>query len=319
MTEQLLFPEILHAIARWLVYILIPPEDGSKPTKQPFSPMTLTPANRLDDTSTFDFALDTLQNAWAYATAEAHLHGPPFAGVGFRFEYCTAAPFIFVDLDNCRDPETGEIEAWALETVERFNTYTEVSPSGKGVHILFRSTWTPAAGNRKGNTEVYWCGRWAAMTGEHLPGTPFDLIDRTEVFRAFHAELFPVPPPTPAAVASAPAVQFSDDQLLNRARAARNGAMFRELFDQPPTRPNHSEEDLRLCCILSFWTGRDAERIDRLFRQSALMREKWNRRDYRLRTIRKAIESTPEVFTPSRTHTTHTTTTTKGGSHGKQS
>jgi hypothetical protein len=63
--------------------------------------------------------------------------------------------------------------------------------------------------------------------------------------------------------------------------------------------PSASEADLALCAHLSFWTGRDPERIDRLFRSSGLMRGKWERRDYRERTIGAAIEGTTEVFDPS--------------------
>jgi hypothetical protein len=49
---------------------------------------------------------------------------------------------------------------------------------------------------------------------------------------------------------------------------------------------------------LAFWTQGDAARIDNLFRGSALMREKWNRADYRERTIRKAVDGKTEFYTP---------------------
>jgi putative DNA primase/helicase len=57
-----------------------------------------------------------------------------------------------------------------------------------------------------------------------------------------------------------------------------------------------SEADLALCRILSFYTGCDAARIDRLFRESGLMREKWERDDYSERTIAKAIALTGETY-----------------------
>lgn len=155
------FPEILLAIARWMVYIFVPGDNGGKPIKQPFNPMTLTMGNRIDDTSSYAFAADTLEHAMAYGTGEVHQHGPRFAGLGFRFEYCAKAPFIFIDLDHCRNPATGEIEPWALAIIERLNSYIEVSPSGKGVHILCRSRRTPVAGNRSGNIEIYWRARSA--------------------------------------------------------------------------------------------------------------------------------------------------------------
>ncbi|MGJ8545440.1 MAG: DUF5906 domain-containing protein [Sulfitobacter sp.] len=42
-----------------------------------------------------------------------------------------------IDLDGCRDPETGEIAAWGQAVVTRFDSYADVSPSGTGGHVLF--------------------------------------------------------------------------------------------------------------------------------------------------------------------------------------
>src|SRR5262249_5774311 len=58
--------------------------------------------------------------------------------------------------------------------------------------------------------------------------------------------------------------------------------------------------DLSLCCKLAFWTGKDAARLDSLFRQSGLMRDKWNREDYRQRAIARAIEMTTDTYNPNR-------------------
>jgi primase-polymerase (primpol)-like protein len=59
-----------------------------------------------------------------------------YDGVGFVF--CSGDPYSGVDLDGCRDPETGEIEAWAREIVAGLDSYTELSPSGKGLHIIVK-------------------------------------------------------------------------------------------------------------------------------------------------------------------------------------
>ncbi|MBC8236154.1 hypothetical protein H8E77_41940, partial [bacterium] len=61
---------------------------------------------------------------------------------------------------------------------------------------------------------------------------------------------------------------------------------------------SHSEADLALCCLLTFWTGGDPDRIDKLFRQSGLYREKWEREDYRDDTINAALELTTEFYDP---------------------
>ncbi|MEL7445484.1 MAG: phage/plasmid primase, P4 family [Pseudomonadota bacterium] len=42
-----------------------------------------------------------------------------------------------IDIDGCRDPETGEIAQWAETLIDRLGSYAETSPSRRGVHILF--------------------------------------------------------------------------------------------------------------------------------------------------------------------------------------
>jgi hypothetical protein len=64
------------------------------------------------------------------ALAYADVHGLP--GVGFVF--AASDPYCGVDLDGCRDPETGELEEWAAAIVDDLASYTELSPSEKGVH-----------------------------------------------------------------------------------------------------------------------------------------------------------------------------------------
>lgn len=140
------------------------------------------------------------------------------------------------------------------------------------------------------------------MTGNHVAGTPDDLVDRTEELLEFHRVVFgePTKPQTPQKSGLPNVVVLSDDVIINRARNARNGPRFRQLFDEPPIRENHSEEDFELCRMLAFWTGGDAGRIDRLFRRSALMRDKWFRADYRERTIARAIETCGDTYGASR-------------------
>ena len=87
---------------------------------------------------------------------------------------------------------------------------------------------------------------------------------------------------------------FTDDELLHRARAAANGAKFTSLFDHGDWKgqgyTSQSEADLALCAMLAFWTGPDPARVDALFRDSALYRDKWDRDDYRNSTLDHALE-----------------------------
>lgn len=298
MTNFTKLPLSLIGVARWLLYILRADTPGGKPRKVPIDPNRLAPGNRPDNCSSFEFVVDTLNNADPVIMAEPPFSLPPFAGVGFRFDWDETAPFVFVDLDACVNPTTGEIVDWARTFIEHLNSYTEISASGTGIHILVLSSQPPQGGCRKGRIEIYSKGRWAAMTGNHVAGTPDDLVDRTEELLAFHRVVFgePTKSQTPPKSGLPNVVALSDDVIINRARTARNGARFRQLFDEPPIRENHSEEDFELCRMLAFWTGGDAERMDRLFRRSALMRDKWHRTDYRERTIAHAIETCGDTY-----------------------
>ena len=127
-----------------------------------------------------------------------------------------------------------------------------------------------------------------------------DLEDRTSELLALHQEVFgvaeapaPLPPASPTATSP-----LSDAELLHLARTAANGRRFRELFDGPVPPGDHSRLDFELNCKLLFWFGHDFDRVDRLFRQSALMRPKWLRADYRLRTMRNAAARCTEQYSP---------------------
>ena len=93
--------------------------DG-KPTKVPINPHNGRRAKTNDRTTWSD-----------YETALAAVEKYGLAGVGYVFS--GDDPFIGIDIDDCRDPETGVIAPWAQEIIDALPTYWEVSPSGTGV------------------------------------------------------------------------------------------------------------------------------------------------------------------------------------------
>jgi hypothetical protein len=104
-----------------------------------------------------------------------------------------------------------------------------------------------------------------------------------EALLAWYADTFPAPPPpvvSPALPAPRRALPLGDHEVVERARAARNGDRFARLWggDCSLYGGDHSRADLALCGLLYFWTNGDRSRIDRLFRQSGLMRSKWDAR-----------------------------------------
>jgi putative DNA primase/helicase len=86
-----------------------------------------------------------------------------FDGVGFVFS--ESDPYTGVDLDDCRDPKTGELEGWARTIVDDLSGYAEISPSGTGVHVIVRGK-VPTKGS--GRPEVYSTKHFFTMTGETL-------------------------------------------------------------------------------------------------------------------------------------------------------
>ncbi len=79
--------------------------------------------------------------------------------------FSSGDPFAGVDLDKCRNPETGELEEWATEIIQDLDGYTEASPSGTGVHIFIRGK---APNKKRGKVEAYSSERYFTMTGRVL-------------------------------------------------------------------------------------------------------------------------------------------------------
>jgi putative DNA primase/helicase len=280
-------PAELKALARWVNWQFV--ERDGKPTKEPINPQTGNLASCSDP------------DTWGtYSDALARLNIDSVDGIGFQL----GSPYTGVDLDGCRDSATGDIEPWAQKIIASLNSYTEVSPRRCGVHIWVKGN-LPPGGRRKGHIEMYCTGRYLTVTGLHLDGTPKTVEERQTELTDLHAQIFGTDQSSGATTAGAvPAVNsLSDDEIINRARNAKNGDKFCRLwsgdsngYDSP------SEADLALCMMLSFWTGRDADRIDSLFRLSKLLRPKWDERHsadgrtYGQVTIEKAIEGTREVW-----------------------
>jgi putative DNA primase/helicase len=230
--------------------------------------------------------------------AEQAAERDDYDGIGFVF--AARDPFCGVDLDSCVDPEMGEIEPWASEIVEGLDSYTEFSPSGRGLHIMVQAK-LPPGGNRKDRIELYDRGRFFTVTMRRLPGTSRRIEDRQEEVDALHARLF-LPeeqqaPAKPATHDSAKAGGLADAEVLRRAMSSRSGVRFAKLWAGDRSGyASDSEADLALCSMLAFWVGPDEERIASLFARSGLDREKWNREDYRQRTISRALAGTADFY-----------------------
>ncbi|MFC6837547.1 phage NrS-1 polymerase family protein [Halomarina ordinaria] len=274
------------------------------------------------------FASATDPDTWtAFDAARGDVAAGNADGVGFVFT--DDDPIVGVDLDDCRDPETGDVDDTARDIIERLDSYTEISPSGTGYHVLVTGD-LPDGRNRRGSVELYDTARFFTVTGDHVDVTPRRVARRQDALKAIHREyiqetesdktseadrLDPV-----AEDASEPAVDvdLEDEELLQKARNASNGKKFERLWSGDTTGyDSHSEADMALCYLLAFWTGGDRMRIERLFRQSGLHREKWDDvhyadgSTYGEKTIERAIANTSEFYDPDAgNESTHTSTNT---------
>lgn len=109
-----------------------------------------------------------------------------------------------VDLDGCRNPDTGTLEPWAEDIIERLDTYFEVSPSGTGVRGFLLGNLPEGRNKRKqdrtiempewvleeknAEVELYDSVRYMTFTGEHIEGTPTEAQERAEKLASVHAE-----------------------------------------------------------------------------------------------------------------------------------
>jgi primase-polymerase (primpol)-like protein len=195
-----------------------------------------------------------------------------------------------VDLDHVRDVASGAVKRWALDTIACLHSYTEISPSGTGFHVFIRGRKPPGRCNIRFDSgeafEIYDHARFLTVTGAHVAGTPLEVRAIADdvlasVVDAMLAKLpaRPKPPPPIAPRDLGNAGGLDDDELLRRMFAGRNGAAAARLYHGDFSAfASQSDADLRLCGLLAFWTGRDRRQMDRLFRASGLMRQKWDTR-----------------------------------------
>lgn len=107
---------------------------------------------------------------------------------GAGFVFTKDDPYCGIDLDKCRDPQTGIIEPWAQKIVDAFDSYTEVSPFGTGIHAFIKGT-IPGLRNRKKHIELYECNRYFCMTGNHVESTRKPLSFGNFAYKSFIKKL----------------------------------------------------------------------------------------------------------------------------------
>lgn len=214
-----------------------------------------------------------------------------FDGIGFMF----APPYFGVDLDKCID----EVD-FVDEFVDTLGSYTEYSKSGNGVHIICKGQ-LPEGARRKGKVEMYSHGRFFIMTGNTY-GEPKPIDECTETIKILHQKYLSEPQSTMTRQAYEK-IDLEDNEVIDFARSAKSGLFFEALYsgNWQGEYNSQSEADLALCNILAFWTQRNYQQMDRIFRSSGLYRRKWDESrggiTYGHKTLEAAIAGTVEVYT----------------------
>lgn len=276
------------------------PDNPDKPKKVPYSPIG---GHRASSTNEKDFA--------SFAGAEAVQSKYDGLGVGIFGDLAA------IDIDHCID-KGGSYNQLARDIVFWFEArippaYIETSPSGTGIRILFRAPGFQYdkqkyyINNQKIGLEVYVAGatnKYVTVTGnaqvkcDELP----DCTEELEMILEHHMRRDSNSQAS-AAVPPSTSVIPGDTELLEKISVSKQGQQFDRLWtgDTSGHGGDDSAADLALCNMLAFWTGKDAIRMDTLFRQSGLMREKWDKMHgamtYGAMTIEKAIVDCRDAYT----------------------
>ena len=225
-----------------------------------------------------------------------------FSGIGFMF----ANGYFGVDIDGVDDAidrfKAGEQDNIIAEFVHTLRSYAEYSVSGKGLHIICKGK-LPPVGRRRNNVEMYSEGRFFIVTGNTC-SEYIGIENCTEAIKPLHEKYIGGgAAPTTGIVKTMP-FSLSESEIIKLAEKSKQGATFADLYSGNWNAHfmSQSEADMSLCNILAFWCRKDEQLMDKLFRSSGLMREKWDRKQsgttYGAMTISKAARDCNAVYEP---------------------
>lgn len=286
-----MFPQELKGLKQWCIWKL--EKRGGKETKIPYSIN-----NKM--------AKSNDESTWAdYESARAALIEHNASGLGFFFK----PPYMGIDIDNIPDEierfKKGDVnENIVLEMYESMKSYTEVSPSGNGIHIILKGT-VPGKRRRKDSVEMYDSGRFFTMTGDSLGKYNSINQPNEDALKRIYNKY--------VAADNVVSIErrehgithdLSEMEIVSKILNSRQGDLFKAFMNDgwQEYYTSQSEADLAFANILAFWCARDFNKMDSLFRQSSLMRDKWDEKrgkaTYGEGTLYKAINDTNSVYNP---------------------
>lgn len=290
-------PQELRNLKQWGLFQLKWVKERNKNTKIPINPYN-GKAGKSNDSSTWsDFdtalkALDEIERA---------------DGLAFYF----TNGYVGLDIDHISDDlaDWHQGDSSVSNLINKFRlmtdeTYMEVSQSGTGIHCIFKGK-IPGKRRRKGNYEMYQQGRFFALTGNSI-GIPKIATLSKEKMQALYNFLFGADKSVPNEIEEPEitALDLSIPDIIKRAEESKIGTRF-TMFMKGGWEQfynSHSEADMAFANDLAFWTGRDFHKMDTIFRNSSLMRDKYDEKHgattYGISLLNKAISETTNIYDP---------------------
>lgn len=263
-------PEELRLLNQWLVWQYVD-IGAAKPTKIPYNARTGKLAATDDPISwcTFEEAVAASHN---------------YSGIGFVFT--KNDPYTFIDLDATN----GDTAAYDRHKTifEEFNSYSEVSPSGFGLHIIIKGHIPK--GRRRSFVEIYSDGRYATMTGNVYRNNP--ITNHQHALDMLWEQMGSGSPAT-LSYHGNEQENAKDVDVIATALNAVNGDKFKILHEGnwQEIYQSQSEADLAYINIIAFYTQNSGQ-IERIFRSSKLgQRPKAARKDYVRWMIEKSFDN----------------------------
>jgi putative DNA primase/helicase len=256
------------------------------PMKAPFSPVSLLNGRPAS-------AKAGIPETWGrYAAATECVRRGLARGIGYEFD---GSGVYGVDLDHVLDG-TGTLTPQAREVVGKLDSYTEVSPSGTGLHIFVLGNGADITRHRKKDyfLEIYSEGRYFTVTGNTF-GDVNDIENRAAELQAVH-DKFLLPDAAQRAVPIATPTSVPDAEQSRFLRIGlERDKVFAALWNGERRVGNESSDDIALMNKLAYWCNADPDAMTRTFLQSPhhaqkdeSHRKKCQRADYLPNTAKNA-------------------------------
>jgi putative DNA primase/helicase len=304
-------PNVLKGVRQWVVY---GGQGKGIPLKKPYNPNG-QPA-KVDNPKTWG----------TFQDCEKAVASGKYCGLGYVF----TGDYIVIDMDSVIDAK-GHVLPIAQEIIDALDSYTEISRSKRGVHIIIKQSTLQIMKNRAPlpvktteldrykrteldrstgkykekipEIEIYTTGRYVILTGDVVGGRKIIKDGSQALKKVYNAYIDPKDAPKiapkekkPTKTREAEPLDAQEEQLLQIAFRGKNGDKIKALWQGITTGyASQSEADLALCNYLAFYTNKNADLMDKLFCKSGLYRDKWekesNGQTYGQKTIQTAINN----------------------------